>query len=146
MDPFTIIMEPFCCIIESVRVVPPSVHKGTYADVPVPVTNPEPEDSIVTEFASIDNVTPEPANNDLYVNAVPAEFDDRKELPAFILVRPVPPPVIPVTLSVLHAVPSYFQVFPLDVKIWFVEGDVGKSSAINISNWGELFYYSASML
>ena len=129
-------MDPFCCMIESVSEVPPSVHKGTYADVPVPVTNPDPEDSIVTEFASIDNVTPDPAIKDLYVNAVPAEFEERNALPAFIFVNPVPPPPIVVTLSVRQAVPSYFQVLPLDVKIWFVEGDVGKSSAINISNRG----------
>jgi len=51
-----------------------------------------------------------------------------------IAVKPVPPPVIPITFKVLQAVPSYFQVLPLEVKIWFVEGDVGKSSAINISN------------
>ena len=63
MGPATTTISPICCIIESVREVPPSVHKGTYADVPVPVTKPDPDDSIVTELALNDNVTPVPANN-----------------------------------------------------------------------------------
>jgi hypothetical protein len=132
--------------MESVREVPPSVQRGTYADVPVPVTKPDPADSIVIEFALIENEIPEPARKFLYVNAVPAEFDDKNELLALILVSPVPPLAIPATFNDLHALPSYFQVFPLSEKIWFVVGDVGKFSAINISNLGELFYYSASLL
>jgi hypothetical protein len=87
----------------------------------------------VTEFEFIENETPEPAKNVLYVKPDPPEFDDRKALLAFIAVSPVPPLAIPVTFNDLHALPSYFQVFPLSEKIWFVVGDVGKFSAINVS-------------
>jgi hypothetical protein len=124
---------PLWYINEFVSAVPPEVQRGIYAEVPKPERVPEAVK--VTELASIENEIPEPAKNDLYVKPDPPEFDDRKALPAFIAVSPVPPPVIPVTFNVLQAVPSYFQVFPFDVKIWFVVGDVGKSSAaINISN------------
>ena len=139
-------MDPFCCMIESVKEVPPSVHKGTYADVPVPVTNPDPEDSIVTELASNANVTPEPANKDLYVNAVPAELDERKALPELISVRPVPPADIPITLNALQEVPSYFQVLPFCVKIWFVVGDVGKSSAIIFLKRGSNYLFCINLI
>jgi hypothetical protein len=88
----------------------------------------------VTELALIENEIPEPARKFLYVKPDPPEFDDKKELPAFIAVSPVPPLAIPATFNDLHALPSYFQVFPLSEKIWFVVGDVGKFSAINVSN------------
>ena len=67
---------------------------------------------------------------------MPAELEERNEFAALIFVRPVPPLAIPVILSDLQAVPSYFQVFPLPVKIWFVTGDVGKSSAVYNSKRG----------
>jgi hypothetical protein len=146
MEPLTITMFPFCCMIESVKLVPPSVHKGTYAEVPVPVTKPDPEDSIVTELALKEIVTPEPALILLYVNPVPPELEERNAFGALIAVRPVPPETMGVTLRALQAVPSNLQVFALSVKIWFKDGDGGKLSAIIFLKRGSIYLFCMNLI
>jgi hypothetical protein len=107
----------------------PPVKIGTKEDVPDPVIKPVLTAENSTLLGVTLTVKPVPAENVLYVSAVPAELEDKKAFPDVIEVSPVPPPEVLKVLNDFHAVPSHLQDFPFAVKIWFSVGDVGKLSA-----------------